>query len=186
MASIYLLATNTKKPVSHIITAITGERFNHASISFDPGLAECYSFNMGKDGFVRETKEEWPSWTEFELYEVEVEPAGLASARKFVTEMSKSGFRFSYRGTIGIALGMPIQSDEARFCSEFVEQACVIAGLRRAFTVPAMATPQGVCKRRRAKLVASGRLHDYLVTKIGSVKQRAIAEATDDEVALGL
>lgn len=175
MAKIYLLATNTKKPVSHLITAYTGEKFNHASVAFDKALAECYSFNMGRNGFVRELKEEWPAWTEFELYEVRVTESALRKARDYVRKVSGEKMTFSYRGILGVAMGRPLASAEAFFCSEFVEQTCIKAGLARSTEHAALATPLGVCKRKDAKLVASGRLHEYILLQGGG---RGIFEQT--------
>jgi len=178
MAKIYLLATNTKKPVSHLITAYTGEKFNHASIAFDKALAECYSFNMGSNGFVRELKEEWPAWTEFELYEVRVTDAALRKARDYVRKISGEKMTFSYRGILGVAMGRPLASAEAFFCSEFVEQTCIRAGLARSTEHASLATPLGVCKRKDAKLVAAGRLHEYMLLQGGG---RGIFEQTQRE-----
>ena len=104
MPEIYLLATNTKKPISHIITAYTGERFNHASVAFDRSLAECYSYSMAENGFVRETKETWPGWTTFELYAAQVTSAGFARARELVRNLSRERPDFSYRGVLGVAV----------------------------------------------------------------------------------
>ena len=173
MPKIYLLATNTKKAVSHLITAYTGERYNHASIAFSPDLSECYSFNMARDGFVLEDKNEWPVWTEFALYEATVTPAGLRAARTFVEEARRGGKGFSYGGLAGIMLGMPIERREAYFCSEFVERACVAAGLRATAPSPALTTPMAVCQRPGARKVAEGRLHVYIVSQLKLAEEAA-------------
>lgn len=172
---IYLLATNTKKPISRVITAVTGEEFNHASVAFDLGLIECYSFSMGRAGFVREAPGEWPSWTVFELWAVEVPRASADAARRYIRETSHSGKGFSYGGLVGVVLNRPIVSEEAMFCSEFVERTCLAAGLPPSAPNPALATPAAVVRRRGAKKIAEGRLHQHILARHSS-RQSLVAE----------
>ena len=164
---LYLLATNTKKPVARMIRTVTGEKFNHASIAFDEHLTECYSFNIGQNGFVREFKEEWPAWTEFALYRVRVSEAGLRAAREYVGGLLASAKKtsFSFAGLFGVAINVPIERQFTLFCSEFVERTCVAAGLPPSAESSGLATPGPVCARAGAKLVASGLLHQYLFMK---------------------
>jgi hypothetical protein len=162
MSKLYLLATNTKKVISHLITGVTGERFNHASVALDPSLRECYSFSMGAGGFVVENPSVWPSGTEFLLHEVEVTPAGLRAARSRIEKEAAGERGFSYTGMLGVVLRRPIESDDALFCSEFVERVCVAAGLAPSVANPALATPVGVVARADSKKIASGMLHRYI------------------------
>ncbi len=164
---IYLLATNTKKPVARLIRSVTGERYNHASVAFDESLTECYSFNMGQDGFVREFKEEWPTWTEFSLYRARVTKDGLRRAREYVGSIQASAKKtsFSYAGIMGVMVGLPIERQLALFCSEFVERTCLAAGLPASARSSGLATPGSVTARPQAKLIASGLLHQYLFMK---------------------
>lgn len=163
MDYLHLLLTNTKKPISHVITAVTGERFNHASIAFDAGLTESYSFNIAKNGFVREDRREWPTWTEFELYEVSVTASGRAAAYEYVKAVARGRQQFSFMGLTGVVIGRPLASREAMFCSEFVERACLVAGLAPTAPDPALATPETVCARPGSRRVATGVLHQYLL-----------------------
>ena len=164
---IYLLATNTKKPIAQAIRFVTGEQFNHASVAFDEHLTECYSFNMGRDGFVREFKEEWPAWTEFALYRVKVSPRRLLDAKQYVASIMsrEKDTSFSFAGILGVAVGLPIERQYALFCSEFVERVCLRAGLRPSAVSAGLATPKIVCARKGATLVASGFIHQYLFMK---------------------
>ena len=164
---IYLLATNTKKPVARAIRLVTGERFNHASVAFDEHLTECYSFNMGNNGFVREFKEEWPTWTEFELYRIAVSPKRLGEAKQYVADLisREKDTGFSFAGLLGVVVGLPIERRYALFCSEFVERVCLRAGLPPSAPSSGLATPQSVCARKGARKVASGHLHQYLFMK---------------------
>ena len=173
--SIYLLATNTKKPISSIIRMYTREQFNHASITFDKSLIESYSYSMRAKGFVREDLKEWPMWSEFELYELEVTQASYKAIRRFVEHESKAKRSFSYSGIAGIMINRPIQSEEAMFCSEFVENACLAGGLPPSASSPALTTPSQVVKRVDTKLVASGILHQYIVANF-SKTQKLITE----------
>ena len=167
MPKLFLLATNTKKHVSRLITAYTGERFNHASVAFDEGLVECYSFNMSSYGFALETKEAWPAWTDFRLYAVEVSEEGFRRAKEYVRKVSAGGHGFSYSGLAGMVVGLDLAADASKFCSQFVEEACVRAGLRPSAAASYLATPEAVCARPGAKLVSQGLLHSYLVAHGG-------------------
>lgn len=175
---IYLLATNTKKPVSGIITGVTGEAYNHASIAFDASLLECYSFSMGRRGFVRETPSEWPAWTIFEMRSVDVSRSGFEAARSYAWEMSRSGKTFSYAKLAGIVLNRAHQDEEAMFCSEFVERACLAAGLPPTASTPELTTPLGVVARPDSRVVASGLLHQHIIAHFKS-RPVLVAEGLD-------
>jgi hypothetical protein len=167
MPKLYLLATNTKKHVSRLITAYTGERFNHASIAFDAGLAECYSFNMATFGFSLETKDLWPAWTDFALYAVEVSEDGFRKAKKYVRKIATSDYGFSYSGLASMVVGVDLAAQASKFCSQFVEEACVRAGAKPSVAASYLATPEAVCARPNSKLVSNGLLHSYLVAHGG-------------------
>jgi hypothetical protein len=173
---IYLLATNTKKPISKLITAYTGEIFNHASIAFDKNLIECYSFSMGRNGFVRESPEEWPAWTEFEMWSVKASASTIATAKRYIHEQAHSGKTFSYGGIAGIVIGRPIEDREAMFCSEFVERTCIAAGMKPSAANPALTTPTGVVRRTGAEKVTSGHLMQYIMARF-SARQNLVVES---------
>lgn len=175
---IYLLATNTKKPISRLITAYTGEQYNHASISFDKNLIECYSFNMARNGFVRESPEEWPTWTEFEMWRVPVTRQQIDKAKHYIREQAKSGKTFSYRGIAGVVLGKALEHQEAMFCSEFVERTCLHIGLKPSASNPALTTPVGVVRRPGAERYASGHLIQHITANL-SARQHLVAEEAD-------
>lgn len=167
MPKLYLLATNTKKHVSRLITAYTSERFNHASVAFDAGLVGCYSFNMGTYGFTLETKDSWPSWTEFCLYSIEVSEEGFRRAKEYVRKVASANYGFSYSGLASMVVGADFAANASKFCSQFVEEACVKAGAKPSAAASYLATPEAVCARPGAKLVSQGLLHSYLVAHGG-------------------
>ena len=168
MPKIYLVATNTKKPISRAITAYTGEKFNHASIAFDPSLIECYSYSMAANGFTQEDRSEWPTWTEFAMYELTVTSSQLEKVKAFVRREKHSKRTFSYGGIAGIIIQRPIEDEEALFCSEFVERACLSAGLPATAENPALTTPESVVRRPKARLLSSGNLHQYIMANYDS------------------
>ena len=177
-ATIYLLATNTKKPISRIITAYTGETFNHASIAFDKNLIECYSFSMARNGFVRESPAEWPVWTEFDLWSVKLPRARVEAAKRYIHQQAHSGKTFSYGGIVGVVLNRPIEDKEAMFCSEFVERACLAAGLAPSAPNPALTTPVGVVQRPGATRLTGGVLRHYITANF-STRQNLVAEEAE-------
>ena len=166
---IYLLATNTKKPISRAIRFYTGEKFNHASIAFDSSLVECYSFSMSGSGFEKEALHTWPTWTEFELRELEVTKDQFDKIKAYATGISKGKKSFSYGGILGILVNRPVEMEEALFCSEFVERACLAGGLPKTASNPALTTPETVIRRQNSRHIASGLLQQYIV---GNFKKR--------------
>jgi hypothetical protein len=167
-ASIYFVATDTKKLVSHAIRAWTHEAYNHASVAFDPSLRWCYSFNMAKDGFVLETRDTWPGETQFACYKAAVTEHGLNAAKRYIAQVRRKDFSFSYRGLAGIILNTPLPQDDALFCSEFVERVALAAGLPASVSDPALATPLTVCNRPRVTKVAEGTLASHRASLIES------------------
>lgn len=167
MPKLFLLATNTKKHVSRLITAYTSERFNHASIAFDAALTECYSFSMSTRGFSLETKESWPSWTEFSLHAIEVSEEGFRRAKEYVRKIASGNYGFSYSGLASMVVGADFAANASKFCSQFVEEACTRAGAKPSAAASYLATPEAVCARPGAKLVSQGLLHSYLVANGG-------------------
>lgn len=121
---LYILLTDTKKPVSKLIKMKTGEAFNHVSLSFDKTLNTCWSFNIGQDGPVAEDKLEWPDNTSFSLYRVRVTQKEMDTLKREITQIfkNKEQYTFSIRKALfGFFLDMDIDHQNAYFCSEFVD-----------------------------------------------------------------
>ena len=163
MATIYLLATDTKKFVADLIVAKTGELFNHVSLSFSRNLQVCHSFSISAGGYVAETPGVWPTGTQFELFAVDVTNEGFRRAQDYVRSVADKRTSFSYAGLAALAVGLSAPEREAMFCAEFVERACQAAGLRPVVPVSTMATPYAVCHRLEpTRRVASGVLLHYI------------------------
>jgi hypothetical protein len=64
-------------------------------------------------------------------------------------------------------VGHDLAADASKFCSQFVEEACVKAGARPSAAASYLATPEAVCARPGARLVSQGLLHSYLVAHGG-------------------
>ena len=163
MATLYLLATDTKKFVADLIIAKTGEPFNHVSLSFSRSLQVCHSFSISAGGYVAETPGVWPPGTRFELFAVSLTEEGFRRARDYVEGIAGEPTSFSYAGLAALAAGLSAPEREAMFCAEFVERVCRVAGLRPVVPISTMATPYAVCRRLEpTRRIASGVLLHHI------------------------
>lgn len=133
---------------------------------------------MARNGFVRESPTEWPVWTEFDLWSVKLPRARVEAAKRYIHQQAHSGKTFSYGGIVGVVLNRPIEDKEAMFCSEFVERACLAAGLAPSAPNPALTTPVGVVQRPGATRLTGGVLRHYITANF-STRQNLVAEEAE-------
>jgi hypothetical protein len=164
---LYLVLTDTKKFISSIIKNVTDQAFNHISLSFDPSIKTCWSFNMAKNGPIIEELIEWPQNTHFSLYKIEVSPDEMRRAKEFIDNIfkNKTNFKFGFTKMVaGFFFKLELEQQNALFCSEFIELVLVEIGFpNNKDTKPIFMTPYDVIRlRKNAKFVKRGKLHNYI------------------------
>ncbi|WP_376837306.1 hypothetical protein [Bhargavaea ullalensis] len=137
--NIYIVLTDTGTVLSKIIRRYTGSRLNHVSIAFDEQLEEMYSFgriqrhNPFSGGFVRERPGEGLlEDAECAVFRFRVTEEELHRIQARIREIERERDRYSYNflGLIGIMLNREIPRKRAYFCSQFIVETLLAAGVR--------------------------------------------------------
>ena len=170
---IYILLTNTGTFFTRAIGIYTRAPYNHASISFDKGLREMYSFGRLKPrnpflgGFVRERLDyglyALRKDTSCAVYELTVTTDQLLSLRHAIAgfESHKEQYSYSILGLLGILLHRPITRRYAYFCSQFVATVLDKGGVQLFDKDPGLVTPEDFQKCEKLTLVYEAKLAEY-------------------------
>lgn len=171
MKPVYLLLTDTGTWFTRLIRLYTGDRYNHASIAFDPGLREMYSFGRKKPhnpligGFVRECAY-GPLFVRAEcaLYSCTLSNDAYFRMRKIIREMKREQHQYKYNllGLFALMFNTEIERERAYFCSQFVASLFAESGCPLSVKPPALTTPGELADSPRLRLVYQGPLLAYL------------------------
>jgi len=171
MKRVYLLLTDTGTRLTRLIRLYTGDRYNHASVAFDPGLKEMYSFGRKKPhnpligGFVRENAE-GPLFARAEcaLYICDIGSDAYFRMRNIIREMEREQHRYKYNllGLFSLMFNIGLERDRAYFCSQFVASLFAQCGCPLSIKPPGLTTPGGLAFSPRLRLVYQGPLCHYL------------------------
>ncbi|MGD6848090.1 hypothetical protein [Rossellomorea aquimaris] len=170
---IYILLTDTGTLFTKSIKKYTKAPYNHASISFDRGLNELYSFgrkhpnNPISGGFVKEdifhgTYSKYPNTT-CVIYKLEVTERDIVKMRRVLNVFKRSRTKFLYNllGVFGVSLNEPVEFSNSYFCSQFVAEILQRSGIKLWNKLPALITPEDFRNHSHLKLVYEGILFDY-------------------------
>ncbi len=126
---IYIVLTGTGTLFSQTIKWFTKAPLNHASISFDSGLNEVYSFGRKKvsnpfmGGFINENfKDPFYNQAYCAVYRCSVGNHNYAKMHDHVADMMRNRERYKYHllGLVGVLVNKRIHREDAYFCSHFV------------------------------------------------------------------
>ncbi|MNO13812.1 hypothetical protein D3C76_34510 [compost metagenome] len=172
--SVFILLTNTGTLFTKLIQGYTKAPYNHASISFDRGLTELYSFgrknpsNPLNGGFVHEdlrtgTFSKYPNTT-CVIYELRVSEREVEKMRRVLHIFIRSRQKYLYNmlGVIGVALKEPVEFSNSYFCSQFVAEILDRSGIKLWNKLPALVTPDDFRQSDRLELIYQGKLSEYL------------------------
>ncbi|MNI13588.1 hypothetical protein D3C73_668210 [compost metagenome] len=172
--SVFILLTNTGTLFTKLIQGYTRAPYNHASIAFDRGLTELYSFgrknpsNPLNGGFVREdlhtgTFSKYPNTT-CVIYELHVSGREVEKMRRVLHVFIRSRQKYLYNmlGVIGIALKEPVEFSNSYFCSQFVAEILDRSGIKLWNKLPALVTPDDFRQSDRLELIYQGKLREYV------------------------
>jgi len=160
----------------------TSKPMNHASIAFDSGLNEVYSFgrkmprNPLVGGFVRENMRS-PLFlndqrnTGCAIYRCEVTAGQLKKIRLFIRniENQEHRYKFNMLGLIGVAAKVEWNREQAYFCSQFVASALKAGGVKLANKPASLTTPHDFADSVHVKSVYKGTLNEYLHAVQGNI-----------------
>jgi len=187
--SVYVLLTDTGTWFTTMIKRFTSAPYNHASLVFDAGLEEVYSFGRKKatnpfsGGFVEEdvytgTFSQFPD-TRCMLLRLRLTQDQHEGARRVVETFKEQREQYSYnlRGLFGVLLGRGMGSDKSYFCSQFVAEALRAAGLALWDRPSSLVTPDHFRKHAAFEIVYEGRLYDYPLLDSGRLPCEIDADA---------
>lgn len=168
---VYILLTDTGTWLSRLIKWYTKEPLNHASLAFDPGLREVYSFGR-KDqrnpiigGFVKEDVHgPLMSGSRCAVYRCSVDAETYMRLRNEVKRIEErhEEYAFNFLGIIAVGLGRGFSRRRAFFCSEFVSTVCRRAGLHLTDKSDSLVRPADLAASDKLTLVFQGEMTFYL------------------------
>jgi hypothetical protein len=168
---IYILLTDTGTVLTRLIKWYTGDPMNHASLVFDSGLTEVYSFgrrvqsNPFTGGFVKEDLNgEIFGSASCALYRCRVSREGYERMRLRVEEMRsrRDEYRYNFLGLFGVMLKFKLERRDAYFCSQFVAAVLKESGIDVTGKPPELVTPGDLASSPKLELVYRGHLTQLL------------------------
>lgn len=173
LKSVYILLTDTGTLFTTMIKRVTDAPYNHASLAFDAGLEEMYSFGRKKPGnpfsggFVEEcvhtgTFSRYPD-TRCTLLRLRVTNRQFEAAKSIVETFKRrrDQYRYNLLGLLGVLLDRELGADNAYFCSQFVAEALSSAGVPLWERPSGLVTPEHFRLHGGLESVYEGRLLDY-------------------------
>lgn len=181
---VYVVLTDTGKPHAKVIKKVTGEPYNHASLSLDTSLQNMFSFNMHGKGF--DTKSIFSDYygkhldiVRYSIYCYMASPEEFNLVQRAIEEIRSHAekWHFSMTGLIGFYSKHKTLRDDAMVCSEFV------AAMLKAMNpdlVPKernQYTPYGLSKLKNMIFIQRGTLKNFSPTKLYENTKRKVEEA---------
>lgn len=170
---VYILLTDTGSWLSRGIKSYTQTPYNHASISLDPNLENLFSFgrkivhNPIYGGFTREdvvtgVYSKFPN-TSCLLLELEVTRRQKQKISRILRYFEKYHHHYSYNfiGLFGVMVNKPIEIPSKYFCSQFVSEVLMRAGIELWEKSHALVTPDDFRSISKVSPIFEGRLYDY-------------------------
>ncbi|WP_187355130.1 hypothetical protein ['Paenibacillus yunnanensis' Narsing Rao et al. 2020] len=175
--NIYIVLTATGTLFSKMIQCFTRAELNHASIAFDSGLQEVYSFgrktchNPFTAGLIRENfSHPFYRKTGCAIYKVTVSSEEYEAMHHRVQTMMQQQevYRYHLMGLLGVLLNIEFEKENAYFCSHFVASILEESAFQPVAKPPCFVTPEDFAASLRAHKIYKGNLTYYLRSKSGS------------------
>ena len=170
---IYIVVSQTGSIVSKMLKFVTGDKYNHVSLSLDPSLQTMYSFARKYTyfpfwgAFVKESPSEG-ALKRFKNTEIVVVELSLASAQyetvqaqidKMYEEREK--YHYNYRGLFLAYFGKPYHSKHRYYCSEFMRTLLENCGAVDSEFFGNIAKPVDFLTLPEGKVIYQGKLKNY-------------------------
>lgn len=182
--TIYIVLTDTGTWLSRAIGWYTGDVLNHASLAFDSGLNEVYSFgrkvpsNPFIGGFIREDMNS--DWflevrnVRCAVYRCSVPEIAYMRIRQYIAslEAAEDQYTYNFIGLFGVAANVKIERSRAFFCSQFVAAALQAGGVQLTNKPACLTTPGDLAQSAKLELAYEGRLRDYMSARAADQESR--------------
>lgn len=156
-----ILCSRHYDSLSQIIYYITGRKYTHVSISLDSDQGVFYSFN-GK-GFKIEKPHRWRKKDKRimgDMFHLEIEHDEYVRLMNYINYMleEKAKYKYNLIGVFMRALNIPHYTKERYFCSQFVAEALIHAGIINQTKPPFYYFPNNIAdvlrENRKTKKIA--------------------------------
>jgi len=171
---VYVILSQTGTAFSRALKVITGDEYNHASISLRADLARMYSFgrrhpyNPFDGGFVLETIHSgtFKRFSDTEcivLYKAISEEQHRALKEELrAMYRDKMRYGYNYMGVMMAGVKQIYKSRHERYyCSEFVREMLIRHGIEDAARFPDIVKPLDLLNLQNSRIVYRGKLRDY-------------------------
>lgn len=168
---VYVVVTRTNTIPSRMIRAWTKSPYNHVSLSFDAELKDMVSFGRlypafpVPGGFVHEGKEKGFFQrfqdTQCRVYEKEVSEKEYQAFTRLLHRFHQHRFRFNNLGLVTLMAGIPLERDNAFFCSQFCGKMLSESGIYDFEKPFGLLRPSDFCGLDGFTLLYEGRLRDF-------------------------
>ncbi|MGD6842822.1 hypothetical protein ACQCVH_09915 [Bacillus infantis] len=168
---VFVLLTDTGTLFTKLIRIFTGKELNHASISFDEGLLDVYSFgrinpaNPFSGGFVKEDVRAdlfANARCAVYAYTVSEQEYGRMQEQAAFFEENRHHYKYNLLGLFAVLFNWEYNRSNAFFCSEFVGTILKETGGCRVEKPVSLLKPHELEKVFSLHLVYKGCLADYL------------------------
>lgn len=170
--NIYIVISQTGTILSRALKAVTGAKYNHASISLSENLETMYSFgrknayNPFWAGFVIEA----PNTGTFKRFhktkalvmELEIDEDNYHALCQRIEKMldCKEKYQFNYLGIVLAAFGICRHKENCYYCSEFVKELAQCYKFEGAQELDKIVHPIHFMKLPH-KVIYTGKINDY-------------------------
>lgn len=170
---IYIVVSRTNTTLGRLIQRKLGVAYNHCSISLDASLETIYSFgrkelrNIFRAGFVQESKSRG--------FFKEHNDSGIAVVRISVSveeyeqiykilkefQSQQAQYKYSMLGLLYCYLGIPHKRKDKYFCSQFVAEVLLKAGLTLFKKPETLVRPHDFLSLNIGELIYRGQISNY-------------------------
>lgn len=170
---VYIMISKTGTWLSRILGFLSGFKYMHSSISFDPTLKEMYSFGRIKPhnpligGFVKESLYQgvytFSSKNECMVYSTTIseEQAELLKGEIERFEMSDQAYHYNFLGLFFIPFRIKVQRKHHYFCSQFITELFIRIAILDQNVKPYRTSPKDLVNLLNLQLEYSGLIKDY-------------------------
>lgn len=168
---VYVVLLHSGSAMSNIIKAFTGDEFSHACISFDPSLRNMMSFGKNQEikgfqlGMTNENIQQsfYRRPIPFALYVTFVDVKAYIAMKKTAYKLlaKSKDMTYNFTGLVKYAMGLPAETANALFCSEFVATVLDSGGDLTDGLKPSEVKPESYKYMSKFQLVQKGVLTEY-------------------------
>ena len=181
---VYVVLTDTRKPIAEVIKKATGEPYGHASLSLDTSMQNMFSFNMTGKGF--DTESIFTAYygshqdiVRYSIYCYMASPDEFNLIKAAIEDIRSRAekFRYDIAGLVGFYSKHKKLKDDAMICSEFVASMLKAMNPNMVTKERNRYTPYGLTKIRKLFFVQRGVLKNFSPEKLYQTTKRKIEEA---------